>query len=96
MSRYARRVDDNQREIIKGLMKIGCLVRDTSAVGSGFPDILCAYKGRLHLLEIKDGNKPPSWRRITPAQRDFHQLWHGYVTVVNSLDEAIQAVTSNG
>ena len=94
MSRYARRVDDNQREIVKGLMKIGCLVHDTSDAGKGFPDLVAGYKGKLFLLEIKDGNKSPSRQKLTPVQEEFHRLWHGYVTVVNSLEEAINAVTT--
>lgn len=94
MSRWARRVDDNQREIVKGLMQIGCLVHDTSAAGKGFPDLVTAYRGRLHMLEIKDGNKSESRRKLTPVQRDFHRLWHGHVTVVKSLEEAIEAVTA--
>ena len=94
MSRYARRVDDNQREIVKGLMQIGCLVHDTSAAGKGFPDIVAGFRGKVHLIEIKDGGKTKSRRKLTPVQEDFHRLWSGYVTVVKSLDEAIEAVTA--
>jgi hypothetical protein len=38
-------------------------------------DLLCWYNGRTLLLEIKDGSKPPSARRLTPAEQKFHDEW---------------------
>ena len=65
----ACKVDNNQREIVKKLRKIpGVTVSITSALGDGFPDIVVGYKGVNHLIEIKDGSKPPSRRKLTPAE----------------------------
>lgn len=89
----AKRVDQNQLEIIKALMAIGCTVADTSRAGEGFPDLVVGYKGVNHLLEVKDGSKSPSRRTLTPSQVSFHFKWRGRVSVVTNAEEAIQAVT---
>ena len=49
------------------------------------------------MLEIKDGNKSPSKRKLTDDQVKFHANAesHGcHVHVVHSVDEAIQAIQS--
>ena len=88
-----KRVDDNQQEIISALRKAGVLVLPLHEVGKGCPDILCGFRSTLVLLEIKDGNKPPSRRKLTPEQERFHTDWKGFVRVVSSVDEALEAVT---
>ena len=93
VSRYARRVDSNHAKIARGLIAIGCLVHDTSAAGGGFPDLVVGFRGRIFLIEIKDGDKPPSARQLTTDQAHFHKRWRGLVHVVTSLDEAIKVVT---
>jgi hypothetical protein len=40
-------------------------------------------------VEIKDGGKPPSERRLTPAQAEWHASWRGHVAVVRDIDEAL-------
>jgi hypothetical protein len=97
--RYAARVDDNHAEIVKALQLIGAYVIDCSHVGQGFPDLLIAYRGRWVLLEVKDGEKAPSRRKLTPAQTIFHAeaLAKGCkVHVVESVDDAIRIVGSIG
>jgi len=61
--RYANRIDENQNEIVKALRKAGAYVRIISQ-GDGIPDLLVAYKGFTILMEVKDGNKPPSARKL--------------------------------
>jgi hypothetical protein len=62
-----------------------------SRVGQGFPDLLvCAHKKWI-LLEVKDGAKSPSERRLTEAQERFHKACKGPLAVVLSRDDAIQA-----
>jgi hypothetical protein len=51
---------------------------------------LCYYNGRTLLLEIKDGTKPPSARRLTDAEQRFHDEWPGdNLHIVNSVQEAL-------
>lgn len=87
--RRAAKVDANQRAIVKALRSIGATVAVTSTVGQGFPDICVGYRGRSILMEVKDGSRPPSERKLTPDQKDFHAAWRGEITVVTSATEAI-------
>lgn len=88
--RRAAKTDRNQAQIIAALRKAGATVQPLHAVGQGCPDILCGFKGRNWLLEIKDGSKPPSKRKLTPDQVEWHAGWKGQVATVCSVDEAIQ------
>jgi hypothetical protein len=90
--RYAAKADRNQPEIVTALRKIGAKVIPTHTVGQGFPDLVVDYGGRTFLLEIKDGEKPPSARKLTPAQETFHAAWTGEIHVVDSIEQAL-AVT---
>lgn len=63
------------------LRAVGCLVQSLAAIGDGVPDIMVASRGRIILLEIKDGNKPPSERKLTDCQRAWHDRWSSRVPV---------------
>jgi hypothetical protein len=88
----AARTDANQTEITKALRKIGCSVQLLHSVGRGCPDMLVGYKGGNYLLEIKDGEKPESQRKLTPEQTIWHFDWKGQVAVVNNVQEAIDTI----
>ncbi len=96
----ACRVDSNQKEIVSALRGIGCSVAVTSSAGDGFPDLVVG-RTNLHgvkqnfLLEIKDGKKPPSKRRLEPKQIKLHSSWQGQIAVVTSVSEALNAVLNN-
>ncbi len=94
MERRYKRTDDNQDEIVDGLKSIGCSVAKTTAAGGGFPDIVVGYRGVNWLIEIKDGNKIPSARKLTQDQVKFHAEWKGQIDVVNSLEDAIDLILS--
>lgn len=95
MSRYARKGDDNQGQVVDALRAAGVTVEPgLSRLGNGAPDLLCGHHGMLFLLEVKDGRKPPSRRALTEAEERFHQRWMGYqVYVVESAEEAVEVVT---
>ena len=87
--RRAARVDDNQSQIVDALRAIGATVRVVTQ-GGGLPDLLVGFRGHTILMEVKDGDKPPSKRALTPAEQKFFDEWRGgLVVVVNSIDEAI-------
>jgi hypothetical protein len=90
MRRNAK-VDDNQTSIVSALRKAGCSVLSLAAIGGGCPDLLVYRRstGLLYMLEVKDGDKYPSQRKLTPHQVKFHKDWP--VHVVNNLDEALEA-----
>ncbi len=87
------RIDANHREIVAALRLAGATVQDLSAVGCGCPDLLAGYRGQNFLLEVKDGEKAPSMRKLTDAQAGFILLWRGQrVRVVGTVDEALAAI----
>jgi len=88
--RRANRIDDNQNDIVTALRKAGATVRVISQ-GEGIPDLLVGFKGETILLEVKDGNKPPSARTLTPAEKKFFDDWEGGLCmVVNSVEDALK------
>lgn len=86
------KVDANQREIVEALRSIGATVQHLHAVAKGCPDLLVGRGGVNYLLEVKDGNKPPSARKLTADQIEWHNIWQGNAAVVSTIDEAIAAV----
>lgn len=90
--RRAARRDANEAGIVRALREIGCLVEPIS--GKGVPDLLVwsPLSKRIVLLEVKDGSKSPSARKLKPAQVEFHRAWSDApIFVVTSADEAITA-----
>jgi hypothetical protein len=90
--RYAARIDANQTQIVSALRAVGATVQLLSAVGQGCPDLLVGYRGKNILMEIKDGRKPPSERKLTEDQIVWHTSWKGVVFLVTSVHDAIDAL----
>ena len=90
----AKRVDKNQKDITTALRKIGCSVFPTHMVGHGFVDIVCGYRGRNYLLEVKDGSLSPSKKKLTIDQKLFHFGWQGQVAIVYSAEDAVKYIQS--
>ena len=90
------KIDDNQKEIVAALREHGAFVQSLADIGKGCPDLLCAYAGSWFLLEIKDGSKPPSKRRLTEDEIRWQQkaleTADGDVFVVKDINEALAAV----
>lgn len=90
--RRAAKVDANQAQLVADLRKMGCTVVPLHAVGGGVPDLLVGFQGRNVLLEVKDGRKPPSKRKLTDDQVEFHDGWRGQVAVVANVKDALEAI----
>lgn len=91
--RRAAKTDANHAEIRQALRAAGWTVVDLSAVGRGVPDLLCAKQGRIELVEVKDGRKPSSARKLTPDETHFMTTLAAAgvtVRVVLSVEEALQ------
>ena len=92
--RRAARVDANHGEIVKALRACGCTVLDASGLGGGFPDLVVGCQGRTVLMEVKDGSKVPSARKLTDAQVQMHAAWNGGpLVVVCDVKSAMQAIS---
>jgi hypothetical protein len=93
--RRAAKTDANQAVIVGALRACGATVQILAAVGHGCPDLLVGHRGRNILMEVKDGSKPPSERRLTPDQQEWHAAWKGQVVVVENVEQAIAALVSD-
>lgn len=97
--RRAAKIDQNQTQLVQLLRKLGCSVCVTSSVGQGFPDLVVSTNGINVLVEVKDGSKPPSARKLTADQVRFHSAWAGWIEVISSESEAealVQAMRERG
>lgn len=91
---FAHRVDKNQAELVAEFRKLGCSVQHAHFYASGFPDLIIGCGGFNFLVEIKNGYKPPSARKLTKFQGWWHLEWQGQVTTVKSVEEVRQLVTA--
>lgn len=69
---YARRTDANQSELVEALRACGWYVCITSAFGGGFFDAIAVKHGRVKFIEIKDGAKVASARKLTKPEAEMH------------------------
>ncbi len=90
--RVRARKDFNHTDIVGTFRACGCSVLDTASLGKGAPDIIVGLHGHNVLVEIKDGKKPPSKRKLTPDEAEFARAWNGAYRIINSVDAAIQLV----
>ncbi len=89
----AGRTDANQTSVVDILRFLGASVAITSGAGNGFPDLLVGWQSETYLLELKDGRKKPSARKLTSDEQWFVDHWRGRpVVVVESEIEALQAI----
>lgn len=94
MRRAARR-DANEQDIIKALRECGAYVKSINDEGTF--DLLVSYRGMTLLLEVKDGAKPPSARKLTDAEQKFHDEWPGKnLYIVTSVQDALELLKSCG
>lgn len=89
-----KRADANQPDVVAALRAAGAKVCHLHAVGGGCPDLLVAFRGRWCVIEVKDGAKPPSERKLTPAEEAWHEEFgqHAPVYICNDVDEALAAI----
>lgn len=90
--RRAAKVDDNQSEIVAALRGIGASVETLHRVGGGCPDLLVGWRGQNFLIEVKDGSKPPSERKLTGWQEHWHGAWRGQKAVAINVEEALAII----
>ena len=80
-----KRVDQNQKAIVKALRSVGVFVSDTHAVGHGHPDIL-TYSARFGWIpmEVKsDGAE------LTPDEHDWWIASGTTPIIVRTIREAL-------
>lgn len=96
MPRTNARKDANHDEIVRFLRDCGATVQTLHQVGNGTPDLLVGWRGVNLLVEVKDGAKPPSKRRLTPDEDQWHIAWDGQVAIVESTDDVWKLLNETG
>ena len=87
----AARIDANHEQVVLALRTAGATVQSLAATGKGVPDLLVGFQGKTLLMEIKDGRKAPSERRLTEDQLKWHGAWRGGpLAVVDGPDAALR------
>lgn len=85
-----KKVDLNQKEIVKALRSMGTKVAITSNLGFGFPDLVIGISNSVYLIELKNGHKAT----LTEAEKIFMANWEGMVNIICSVEEAVDFVNS--
>jgi Holliday junction resolvase len=89
MYRRASATDANQAEIVSALRAVGASVQPLHSVGQGTPDLLIGFGGVNYLIEIKDGSRKPSERKLSKRQVEWHSAWRGQVSVAETVSQAL-------
>lgn len=84
----ARRVDANLTEIVHEFRRLGCSVHVTNDMW----DLTVAWSGVVMLIEVKDGKKPPSKKRLTKRAQEFYKTWKAQPKVVEDLSGVEETV----
>ena len=63
-----RRIDANHSQLVATLRQVGAEVLDVHGL-PGALDLLVGVRGVFYLVELKDGLKPASRRKTTPAEQ---------------------------
>lgn len=87
--KFYAQVDKNQPAIVDALRGIGAEVQSLAPMGRGVPDIICAYKGKWFVAEIKGeggklNEKEQAWHNKFSRQAQVH-VWY-------STDDALKAI----
>ena len=87
----AARIDANHEQVVSALRAAGASVQSLAGVGKGVPDLLVGFQGNTLLMEVKDGRKTPSERRLSEDQVRWHGAWNGGpLAIVDGVDAALR------
>jgi hypothetical protein len=86
---YIKKVDKNQKDVVKALRDYGADVFLLHMVGGGIPDLMVCYNDQTILMEVKDGAD----KKLTPQQITLFAGWlGGPLHRVNSVQEAVEVL----
>jgi hypothetical protein len=87
-----KRTDSNHADIMTTFRALGCSVQSVAMVGKGCPDLLVGKDGWTVPVEVKDGAKPPSARKLTADEEIWRANWKGSYALIESPEQAHQLV----
>jgi Holliday junction resolvase len=86
---YIKKVDKNQKDVVKALRDSGADVFLLHTVGGGIPDLMVCYEEQTILIEVKDGED----KKLTPQQITLFANWRGGpLHRVNSVHESLEVL----
>lgn len=87
--RRAAKTDDNQKEVVALFRKLGWCVLIVSQL-KNCCDIIVSKDGVTIAIEIKDGKKPPSARKLSKGELDFKNEWLGEWRLVETESDVLE------
>lgn len=93
-SKFTRK-DANHNEIVAEFERLGWIVLDLSQLKNAC-DIAATKYGHTWMIEIKDGAKQPSQRKLTEGEQKFKEKWQpqGKWALVETLKDVIDLDTT--
>lgn len=79
----AAKKDANHQEIVKLFRALGYSVLDVAQL-KNCCDVIVAKRKRTIAVEIKDGTKPPSARKLSKGEQEFKDNWRGEWALIES------------
>jgi len=84
----AAKKDANHNEIDAVFKSLGYRTMDLSQLKNAC-DMLAEKGNKVWLVEIKDGSKAPSQRKLTEGEKKFAEKWNGIWIKIESVDDVI-------
>ena len=79
---------------MKEYRRLGASVKPTHNVGQGFGDAVIGLHGINDIIEIKDPRQPPSKRKLTPDEQEFHDSWKGLILIIETNNDVKEHIES--
>lgn len=89
--RRAAKTDANHAEIVAHFRSHGWSVLNVSQL-KHCCDIFVSKGGETIAIEIKDGSKIPSARKLTEGEKKFKRCWQGKYAVIENTEEVDRLV----
>ena len=87
--RRAAKKDANHNEVADAFKSLGYSVLDVSQL-KNCCDLIAAKGKRTIAVEVKDGSKPPSARKLSSGEMQFKADWCGEWALVESVNDVIE------
>lgn len=90
--KYARRKDANHREILDAFQAHGCGVLDVAGLADLGCDLIVLRGKEARLIEVKDGAKVPSARKLTDSEARLKLLHPQVWRIVATVEDVVRVV----
>jgi hypothetical protein len=81
-----KRVDDNQKIIVKAFRQAGASVLHLHIVGHGCPDLAIGYNGITVMVEVKN---PEGIVELTDDEKEFSASWRGSYRIIRTVEDVM-------